>query len=85
MGLHMYLSAVEKLWSLMELPEIKEELCRRGATWKFISKRAPWYGTFWERLVGLTKTSIKKEFGRRHVSLRTLETIVVELGTAVNQ
>ena len=64
-----YLSAAEELKSLMELPEIKEELSRRGVTWKFIPKRAPWYGGFWERLVGLTKTAIKKVLGRRHVSL----------------
>ena len=79
-----YLSAAEELRSLMELPEIKEELGRRGVTWKFIPKRVPWYGGFWERLVGLTKTAIKKVLGRRHVSLRTLETIVVEIKAVVN-
>ena len=79
-----YLSAAEELKSLMELPEIKEELSRRGVTWKFIPKRAPWYGGFWERLVGLTKTTIKKVLGRRHVSLRTLETIVVEIEAVLN-
>ena len=35
------LSAAEELRSLMELPEIQEELSRRGVTWKFIPKRAP--------------------------------------------
>ena len=80
----MYLTAAEELRSLMELPEIKEELGRRGVTWKFIPKRAPWYGGFWERLVGLTKTTIKKALGRRHVLLRTLETIVIEIEAVVN-
>jgi len=56
-----YLLAAEELKSMMELPEIKEELSRRGVTWKFIPKRAPWYGGFWERLVGVTKTAIKEE------------------------
>ena len=79
-----YLSAVEELRSLMELPEIKEELSRRGVTWKFIPKRAPWYGGFWERLVGLTKIAIKKMLGRRHASLRTLETVVVEREAVIN-
>jgi len=79
-----YLSAAEELRTMMELPEIKEELGRRGVTWKFIPKRAPWYGGFWERLVGVTKTAIKKVLGRRHVSLQTLEAIVVEIEAVVN-
>ena len=79
-----YMSAAEELRLLMEKTEVKEELGRRGVTWQFIPKRAPWYGGFWERLVGLTKTTIKKVLGRRHVSLQTLETIVVEIEAILN-
>ena len=79
-----YLSAATELQSLMKLPEVKEELSRRGVTWKFIPKRAPWYGGFWERLVGLTKSAIKKVLGRRHISLTVLETIVVEIEAVIN-
>ena len=79
-----YLSAAEDLRSLMELPEVKEELGRRGVTWRFIPKRAPWYGGFWERLVGLTKSAIKKVLGRRHISLTVLETIIVEIEAVIN-
>ena len=79
-----YMSAAEELRKLMELTEVKEELGRRGLSWQFIPKRAPWYGGFWERLVGLTKTAIKKVLGRRHVSLPTLETIVVEIEAILN-
>ena len=66
-----YLSAADKVHTLMELPKVKDELGKRGVSWQFI----PWYGGFWERLIGLTKTAIKKILGRRHVSLSTLETI----------
>ena len=80
-----YLSAAEDLRSLMELPEVKEELGRRGVTcWRFIPKRAPWYGGFWECLVGLTKSAIKKVLGRRHISLTVLETIIVEIEAVIN-
>jgi len=34
--------------------------------------------------VGLTKTAIKNVLGRRHVALRTLETIVVEIEAVIN-
>lgn len=63
----------------MGLTEVKEELGRRGLSWQFITKRAPWYGGFWERLVGLTKTAINKVLGQRHIFLPTLETIIVEI------
>lgn len=67
----------------MELTEVKEQLGRRGLSWKFIPKRAPWYGSFWERLAGLTK-AIKKVLGQRHISLPTLETIIVEIEAILN-
>ena len=79
-----YSSAAEELHSLMQLPEVKEELGKRGVSWRFIPKRAPWYGGFWERLIGLTKTAIKKVLGRRHVPLSTLETIIVEIEAILN-
>ena len=57
------MSADEELCKLMELTEVKEELGRRGLSWQFIPKRAPWYEGFWEWLVGLTKMAIKKVLG----------------------
>ena len=79
-----YLSAAEELQSLMELPEVKKELSKRGVVWKFILKRIPWYGEFWKQLEGLTKTVIKKVLGRQHVTLATSETIVVKIETVLN-
>ena len=63
---------------------VQEELSRKGTEWRFIPKRAPWYGGFWERLIGLTKTSLKKILGRRYVSMETLQTIVTEIEAVIN-
>ena len=79
-----YLSASEELRSLMASPTVKKELGRRSVSWRFIPKRAPWFGGFWERLIGLSKLAIKKVLGRRHVSLLTLETITVEIEATLN-
>ena len=68
----------------MEQSEVKEELGKRGVSWRFIPKKAPWYGGFWESLIGLTKTAIKKVLGRRYVSLPALETIIVEIEATLN-
>jgi len=79
-----YLAAAEELSSLLTSEELKESLGRQGVQWKFIPKRAPWYGGFWERLVGLTKMSLKKVLGRAHVSLLMLQTLVVEIEATLN-
>ncbi|XP_065911194.1 uncharacterized protein [Dysidea avara] len=79
-----YLSAADELKALMQSPEVKRELGKRGVSWKFIPKKAPWWGGFWERMVGLTKSALKKVLGRRHISLTTLETVIVEIEAALN-
>ena len=57
-----YLSAADELRSLMQSSEVNKELGKQGVTWKFIPKRALWWGGFWERIVGLTKAALKKVF-----------------------
>ena len=44
----------------------------------------PWFGGFWERLIGLTKTSLKKTLGRTHVTLEGLQTVIVEVEALLN-
>ncbi|XP_071127721.1 uncharacterized protein [Mytilus edulis] len=61
-----------------------EKLNNFGTTWKFIPKRAPWYGGFWERLIGLTKDSIKKVLGRSLIQIELLRTIVTEVEAILN-
>jgi len=70
--------------SLIQSPEVKRELGKRGVSWKFIPKRAPWWGRFWEQMVGLTKSAHKKVIGRRHISLNTLEAVNAEIEAALN-
>ena len=52
--------------------------------WKFIPKRAPWYGGLWEFLVGLTKQAIRKTLGRAFILHQQLHTIVVEIKGMMN-
>ena len=65
-------------------PSLKEALEYHGITWQFIFKRAPWYGGFWERLIGLTKQALKKTLGRTFVTLPVLEAVVVEVEASLN-
>ena len=79
-----YLSAAEELQTLLSCKDLKESLGRHGVSWKFIPKRPPWYGGFWERLIGITKMSMKKVLGRVHISLLMLQTIIVEIEALLN-
>ena len=60
-------------------------LANRKVEWTFIPKRAPWFGGFYERLIGLTKTSLTKCLGRALVTLDELVTVVTEIETMINE
>ena len=77
-------AAAHELKHLLNSEEIHTALGRQGTMWKFIPKKAPWFGGFWERLIGLTKTAIKKTLGRAHVNLEVLQTIVIEVELILN-
>ena len=77
-------SAAKELKKLFNSTILSEQLSRQGTMWQFIPKRAPWYGGFWERLIGLTKTTLKKVLGRTFISLINLQTIVVEIEAILN-
>lgn len=79
-----YTSAAEELNNLLSSVEVRTALGREGIAWKFIPKKAPWFGGYWERLIGLTKASIKKTLGRAHITLLTLQTIIVEVEALLN-
>ena len=79
-----YLAVAEDLKILFESNDVQEALGRQSVNWRFIPKRAPWYGGFWERLIGLTKQAVKKTLGRTLISLDQLQTVVVEIESMLN-
>jgi transposase InsO family protein len=79
-----FTASAEELKELFQSPSLKQTLTNRGVVWQFIPKRAPWFGGFWERLIGLTKKSLKKILGRSFITLGELQTIVVEIEAILN-
>jgi transposase InsO family protein len=79
-----YQSAAEELSLLFSSTDLQTHLNNRGIEWKFIPKRAPWYGGFWERLIGLTKQSLKKVLGKANINIKELQTVVTEIEAALN-
>ena len=74
-----YQSAADELTQLLNSSELTSQLGNRGIEWKFIPKRAPWNGRFWERLIGLTKLFLKKVLGKTNITLDEFQTITAEI------
>ena len=79
-----YLSAADEIKNIFDSPHVKNYLANRRVDWQFIPKRAPWFGGFWERLIGLTKTSLKKVLGRAFVTHDELVTVLTEIEAGLN-
>ena len=79
-----YVASAETLKQLFESSSLKEAFSRQGVEWRFIPKRAPCYGGFWERLIGLTKSTLKKTLGRASVTPEELQTLIVEVEAILN-
>jgi hypothetical protein len=69
---------------LLESQTLKEQLGFKGTEWRFIPKRAPWFGGWWERMIGLVKTALKKVLGRSFVTFVVLQTILTEIEAILN-
>ena len=57
---------------------------KQGITWKFNLDGAPWWGGFWERLVGMVKSCLKKSIGREKLSFTELLTVLFEVENVLN-
>ena len=79
-----YVASAKEIQRLTSSPTLQETLNTHGTTWKFIPKRAPWYGGFYERLIGLTKNCIRKVLGRSFVSVDVLNTVITEVECILN-
>ena len=79
-----FLAAAEDIQRLLKDPSINNYMANRSVQWTFIPKRAPWFGGFYERLIGMTKNVLKKTLGRSLVTLNELNTLVVEVEAVIN-
>lgn len=64
--------------------EVQGYSSNEGISWKFITAFAPWMGGFYERLIGIVKSVLKRILGRRVLSLVELQTISAEVSAMVN-
>jgi len=79
-----FIATVEQIRELFEDPSVDKYLTKKGVQSTFIPKRAPWFGGFYEQLIGITKNTLKKTLGRSLVNLDELNTIVIEIESVIN-
>ena len=56
----------------------------RSVTWRFIPEAAPWWGGFWERLVGVTKKALRITLHLCHLTFEELSATLYELAFFIN-
>jgi len=52
--------------------------------WRFIAPRSPWWGGWWEKLIGSTKAALKKSIGTKCLTRTELETTLHEVEACIN-
>lgn len=52
--------------------------------WRMIPERAPWYGGFWERLMSVIKTPLRKTLGNSLISKRKMTSLLAQVESVVN-
>ena len=72
------------LIKLLKSSDMKSYLAERRITWRFNLSKAPWWGGFYERLIALVKTCLKKAIGTAKLSSDELHTIIVEIEGVLN-
>eukprot|EP00794_Sanderia_malayensis_P004267 gene4267-biopygen3471 len=59
-------------------------LMDRRIKWRFNMERAPWWGGYFERLVGTVKRCLRKVLGNARLTLDELNTVLLEIESIVN-
>ncbi|XP_074645858.1 uncharacterized protein LOC141902118 [Tubulanus polymorphus] len=79
-----FIGANNDLKRIFKSLHVSDFMSRKRVDWQFITKRAPWQGGFWERLIGLTKSALKKILGLTSVSFLEFSTIITEVECMLN-
>ena len=65
-------------------PSVQHYLQENNIRWRFNLSLVPWWGGFFERLVGLVKRTLRKVLGNAHLHFGELETILIEIEGMLN-
>ena len=72
------------LRELKNNPELQMILSEFQTKWKFNLSRSPWWGGFFERMVGLTKAVLYKCLGKSRLAFESLKEVVLDCEVTLN-
>ena len=64
--------------------EVRAHLESNRIDWRFILERAPWWGGFYERMIGTVKRCLRKVLGNAKLNADELLTVLTELEATLN-
>lgn len=69
---------------LYDNEEVRAHLESNRIDWKFILERAPWWGGFYERMIGTAKRCLRKVLGNAKLNADELLTVLTEVEATLN-
>ncbi len=76
---------VKKVLEKAESKSIFQIHANRGISWEFIPEYAPWFGGFYERMIGLVKSCIRKSLPiKKILSYEQFITLITEIESVLN-
>ena len=79
-----FLASAKFFDEMFKHPTVDMYMKEHKIKWKFIAPRAPWQGGFYERMMGLVKSCLKKVLFRKRVNRDELETVLREIQCRLN-
>lgn len=64
--------------------DVKNFMRNNRISWKFILEKSPWWGGFYERLIKIVKSCLKKVIGNAYLNYEEVNTILVEIENSLN-
>ena len=63
---------------------MKRFLLKVDISWKYILEKSPWWGGFYERIIGIIKNCLKKVIWKSCLRYYEVETVLVEIEHTLN-
>ncbi|GFU51320.1 integrase catalytic domain-containing protein [Trichonephila clavipes] len=73
-----------RLYQKVNLEKLKNVEELNPISWKFIPPQVPWWGSFWERLIGPVKRTLRKTPGITSLNHEEMYTVLCDCESLIN-